>query len=180
MKKKPLVPLLAGALSIVFAASCAGPAAGGDGRKDADTPAGKADATPVQAADAAPNQTPTPVVASGTSSPAGTARAGAASPTPAPNRSGASGTAAAKIPEPVVGSGGNDLFLFTRVRAAFEGATELRGSGVVLNISNGVVLLTGTVADEAQKARAAEVARGVEGVTGVKNELRVAKGGAAR
>jgi hyperosmotically inducible periplasmic protein len=173
MNKHALAPFLFGALLIASAAGCAGPVAGGEGSRDsADTTAGKT-------AGAEPSPTPAPAG----DTPAGTAnQPGAAVNQPAATaaKSGAAAAPQAKMPEPQVGSGGNDLFLFTRVRAAVAGAGELQGSGIVLNVSDGVVVLSGTVPDEALKAKAAEVVRGVEGVKGVRNELRVAKGGAAR
>lgn len=97
-----------------------------------------------------------------------------------PPKKGVSGAQTAKMPEPQIGSGGQDLFLFTKVRGAIETDAELKGSGIILDARNGVVVLSGAVADEARRARAEQLARGVEGVKSVKNELRISKSGAPR
>lgn len=97
-----------------------------------------------------------------------------------PPKKSVSGAQVTKMPEPQIGSGGNDLFLFTKVRGAIETDAELKGSGIILNASDGVVVLSGAVADEARKSRAEQLARGVEGVKGVRNELRISKSAAPR
>lgn len=97
-----------------------------------------------------------------------------------PPKKTANGAQTAKMPEPQIGSGGQDLFLFTKVRGAIEADADLKGSGIILNASDGVVVLSGAVADEARKTRAEQLARGVEGVKGVRNELRVSKSAAPR
>jgi|GEM_PF-6941771 len=178
MNKNATAPFLFGALLIASAAGCAGPATGGESvRASADAPAAKT-------AGAAPSPAQPPAVAGDT--PAAVAAGQSAAPVnpqadaSAQARPGPGPAPRARTPEPEVGTGGNDLFLFTRVRAAVAGAAELQGADVTLNVSDGVVILSGTVPDEARKAKAAELARGVEGVRGVRNELRVARGGAAR
>jgi hyperosmotically inducible protein len=175
MNKHALAPFLCGALLIASTAGCAGPSAEGEGVKT----------SAVTTKDAAPS--PTPALAS-TGDPASEAKPASQPATvvnqPAGTTAPAGATSArtpqARMPEPKVGSGGNDLFLFTRVRAAVAGDGELQGSGINLNVNDGVVILSGTVPDEARKAKAAEVVRGVEGVKGVRNELRVGKGSATR
>ena len=61
------------------------------------------------------------------------------------------------------------------MKTRFELATadDLRDSTINVDVDNGVVTLTGTVASAAQKTRAQTVARGVEGVTNVRNNLTV-------
>ncbi len=76
-----------------------------------------------------------------------------------------------------IGSGANDLWLWTKARAALAAADDLRDSTVNVDVDNAVVTLTGTVANQAQKAKAERVAKGVEGVKSVKNNLTVSAGG---
>ena len=73
-----------------------------------------------------------------------------------------------------VGTGLNDGWLWTKTRFDLAAADDLRDSTINVDVSNSVVTLTGTVASAAQKAKAEAVAKGVEGVTGVKNMLTVA------
>jgi hypothetical protein len=76
-----------------------------------------------------------------------------------------------------IGQGADDLWLWTKVRAQMAAADDLRDSTVNVDVDNNVVTLTGTVASDAQKAKAAEVARGVEGVRNVTNNLTVSASG---
>lgn len=85
---------------------------------------------------------------------------------------------AAKIPQPQIGSGGNDFFLFTQTRAALNADEELKKSALTVAVHNGVVTLSGTVQSDGLKQQAARLAQGVQGIKSVKNELRVAAGGA--
>ncbi|MDT7808845.1 MAG: hypothetical protein QOJ70_2658 [Acidobacteriota bacterium] len=86
---------------------------------------------------------------------------------------GASNTAPTKVPTPQIGSGGNDFFLFTKVHAAFNNDPELKTANVVIDVKDGVVTLSGTVANAALKSKAEELARGT-GTKSIKNQLRVA------
>lgn len=76
-----------------------------------------------------------------------------------------------------VGPGASDLWIWTKARAALAAADDLRDSTVSVDVDNSVVTLTGTVASNEQKARAAQVAK-VEGATRVVNNLTVSAGGA--
>ena len=76
-----------------------------------------------------------------------------------------------------VGTGANDLWLWTKTRAALATADDLRDSTVDVDVENDRVTLSGTVANAAQKTRAEQVARGIEGVKSVKNQLRVSARG---
>ena len=76
-----------------------------------------------------------------------------------------------------IGSGINDRWLWTKVRAQLLGADDLRESTINVDVSNDVVTLTGTVANGAQKIRAADIAKKTEGVKSVKNDLTVSAGG---
>ena len=77
-----------------------------------------------------------------------------------------------------VGSGLNDGWLWVKTRFELAGADDLRDSTINVDVDNDVVTLTGTVASAAQKTRAEAVAKGVEGVKSVRNQLRVSTGNA--
>jgi osmotically-inducible protein OsmY len=85
---------------------------------------------------------------------------------------GASSGTQAKMPTPQVGSGGNDLFLFTQARAAVNADPELKAANVILEVKDGVVTLSGTVASTAQKSKAEQLVREA-GTKVVRNQLRV-------
>lgn len=70
-----------------------------------------------------------------------------------------------------IGTGANDGWLWTKTRALLTTADDLRDSTINVDVDNEVVTLTGTVANAAQKTKAGEVAKGVEGVKSVKNNL---------
>jgi hyperosmotically inducible protein len=70
-----------------------------------------------------------------------------------------------------IGTGANDGWLWTKTRALLAAADDLRDSTIDVDVDNEVVTLSGTVATPAQKNRAAQVARGVEGVKNVRNNL---------
>ena len=77
-----------------------------------------------------------------------------------------------------VGTGANDLWLWVKTRFDLAAADDLRDSTINVDVDNDVVTLTGTVASAAQKSRAEAVAKAVEGVKGVRNQLRVGTGNA--
>jgi hypothetical protein len=77
-----------------------------------------------------------------------------------------------------VGSGLNDGWLWVKARFDLAAADDLRDSTINVDVDNAVVTLTGTVASAAQKARAEAVAKSVEGVKSVKNQLKVGTGNA--
>ncbi|HEU4478544.1 MAG TPA: BON domain-containing protein [Pyrinomonadaceae bacterium] len=70
-----------------------------------------------------------------------------------------------------IGTGANDGWLWTKTRAVLATTDDLRDSTINIDVDNAVVLLSGTVATQAQKTKAAQVAKGVEGVKRVDNEL---------
>jgi osmotically-inducible protein OsmY len=76
-----------------------------------------------------------------------------------------------------VGSGLEDGWLWTKTRAALATTDDLRDSTINVDVQNSVVALRGTVASAAQKAKAETVAKGIEGVKSVRNELKVAPAG---
>lgn len=77
-----------------------------------------------------------------------------------------------------IGSGANDGWLWVKTRFELATADDLRDSTINVDVDNGVVTLTGTVANAAQRARAEAVAKGVEDVRSVRNQLRVGTGNA--
>ena len=145
----------------------AGSASGGSGNTVNNTqPAGVvANATP------ATNTTQAPPPSAGNNAPA------AAVTTPTGTGGAVEKSKTADVPRPQIGSGGNDLFLFTQARAALGSDAELKGANPVVEVKDGVLTLSGTVATPAQKSRAEQVARGIGGVKAVKNQLRVSAGG---
>lgn len=76
-----------------------------------------------------------------------------------------------------IGTGANDMWLWTKTRYELAAADDLRDSTINVDVDNGVVTLSGTVASAAQKTRAETLAKGVEGVTSVKNDLKVSADG---
>ena len=77
-----------------------------------------------------------------------------------------------------VGTGANDLWLWVKTRFDLAAADDLRDSTINVDVDKDVVTLSGTVANAAQKARAETVAKAVEGVKGVRNQLKVGTGNA--
>jgi hyperosmotically inducible protein len=77
-----------------------------------------------------------------------------------------------------IGQGADDLWLWTKTRAALLGEDNLRDSTINVDVDNNIVTLKGTVASADQKARAEAVAKGIEGVKSVKNTLVVSASGA--
>ena len=70
-----------------------------------------------------------------------------------------------------IGTGANDGWLWTKTRAVLATTDDLRDSTINIDVDNAVATLSGTVATQAQKTKAAQVAKGVEGVKSVKNNL---------
>ena len=64
-----------------------------------------------------------------------------------------------------------DAWILTKVKAQFVGEDALENSNINVDVRSNVVFLKGTVASQAGKARAAEIARATEGVTRVENNL---------
>ena len=78
-----------------------------------------------------------------------------------------------RMPTPQVGTGGSDFFLFTQARAALRADDELTAANIVIDVKAGHLTLSGTVANGNQKSKAEELARAVDGVKEVKNQLRI-------
>ena len=75
-----------------------------------------------------------------------------------------------------VGTGASDGWLWVKTRFDLAAADDLRDSTINVDVDNGVVTLSGTVASAAQKTKAEQVAKTVEGVKSVKNMLKVSTG----
>ena len=73
-----------------------------------------------------------------------------------------------------IGQGANDSWLWFKTRAALMAEDNLRDSTINVDVVNDVVTLRGTVETAAQRLAAEKVAKGIEGVKNVKNELKVA------
>lgn len=76
----------------------------------------------------------------------------------------------AKEPTPQIGSGGDDMSLFTQARGALSSDKELLNA-VIIEIKEGNVTLSGKVSTQVQKAKAAELVKSVKGIKSVKNNL---------
>ena len=72
-----------------------------------------------------------------------------------------------------VGTGANDTWLWIKTRFDLAAADDLRDSTINVDVDNDVVTLSGTVASAAQKTKAEAVAKSVEGVKSVRNQLKV-------
>jgi len=72
-----------------------------------------------------------------------------------------------------IGTGAEDLWLWTKVRAALAEVDDLRDSTVNVDVDNATVTLKGTVATQDQVKKADAAAKGVEGVKSVSNQLKV-------
>ncbi len=73
-----------------------------------------------------------------------------------------------------IGSGANDSWLWFKTRASLLTTNDLRESTINVDVVNDVVTLKGTVETAAQKTKAEQVAKDIDGVKSVKNELKVA------
>lgn len=76
-----------------------------------------------------------------------------------------------------IGAGAEDGWLWTKTRASLAATDDLRDSTINVDVENSVVTLSGTVANQAQKTKAEQVAKGVNGVKSVKNNLTVSATG---
>jgi len=72
-----------------------------------------------------------------------------------------------------IGTGLNDAWLWTKARFDLAAADDLRDSTINVDVDNDIVTLSGTVASAAQKTRAEAVAKAVDGVKSVRNQLKV-------
>ena len=67
----------------------------------------------------------------------------------------------------------DDTVITTKVKARILEEPGLKSAEINVETFKGVVQLSGFVSSQASMSRAAELARGVKGVTSVKNDMRV-------
>jgi osmotically-inducible protein OsmY len=67
----------------------------------------------------------------------------------------------------------SDAGITTAVQARYYSDPAVRGRDIDVTTSSGIVTLRGTVADDQSRLQAENIARNVDGVAGVQNELRV-------
>jgi hypothetical protein len=174
MNRNGLAYILILAAALNFS-GCGGAAesAGGDNKAASAPPTANAATNPTPATAAVNANTVAASAEAGAAAPTSPGDAARqAAPTASPSR-GAGGAPTAKAPAPQIGSGGNDFFLFTQARAAINNDPELKTANLVVEVKEGVVTLSGTVANAALKSKAEQLARGA-GSKSVRNQLRVA------
>lgn len=67
----------------------------------------------------------------------------------------------------------DDTAITTKVKSAIFNEPTLKSAEINVETYKGAVQLSGFVSSQANVTRAAEVARGIEGVTSVKNDMRL-------
>ncbi|MGI8467574.1 MAG: BON domain-containing protein [Pyrinomonadaceae bacterium] len=72
-----------------------------------------------------------------------------------------------------IGQGANDMWLWTKTRAELLATSDLRESTINVDVNDDVVTLRGTVANAEQKTKAYDVAKSIEGVKSVTNDLQI-------
>jgi hyperosmotically inducible protein len=77
-----------------------------------------------------------------------------------------------------IGTGTSDTWLWVKTKYDLAAADDLRDSTINVDVENGVVTLSGDVANNDQVKKADSIAKSVEGVKSVKNMLKVAANGA--
>jgi hyperosmotically inducible protein len=87
--------------------------------------------------------------------------------------------AEAKNAGATIGQGVEDGWIHLKVRAALAAVDDLRDSTINVDVDNNVVTLRGSVANAAQKTKAADEAKKVEGVKSVTNRLEIKADGSS-
>ena len=72
-----------------------------------------------------------------------------------------------------IGTGANDMWIWVKTREQLATADDLRDSTINVDVENGVITLTGTVATNDQMKKADTIAKGIDGQKGVQNKLKV-------
>lgn len=85
--------------------------------------------------------------------------------------------AEAKDAGSTIGQGAEDGWLWTKTRSALLTTDDLRESTINVDVNNNVVTLKGNVANAAQKTKAVQVAKAIDGVKSVKDELKISASG---
>jgi hyperosmotically inducible protein len=116
-----------------------------------------------------------PATTAGTTSPS--TASGTTPPATTSSSSPSSNSGAAGKPSTTVGQKVDDTAITSKVKTALMADDEIKGMNINVDTKGGEVKLTGNVQSDAQAKKAMEIARGVDGVTGVQNNLQVKKGG---
>jgi hyperosmotically inducible protein len=157
MRSKTFLTILGGAALCLAAAACG---------SDANTNTNTANAN--RAANA--NATATPMA---TATPAGSAYNRNYNSKEDYGKDAANYRAEAKNKGESVGESIEDGWIHIKVRAALAAADDLRDSTINVDVDKNVVTLRGSVANAAQKTKAADVAKKIDGVKSVTNNLQV-------
>lgn len=72
-----------------------------------------------------------------------------------------------------IGQGVDDSWIWAKTRAALATAGDLRDSTINFDVENSVITLKGTVSSKAQKEKAAEIAKNIDGVKQVRDLLKI-------
>lgn len=72
-----------------------------------------------------------------------------------------------------IGTGANDGWIWFKTKTALATTDDLRDSTINVDVENERITLRGTVASAAEKSRAEEVAKSIDGQKGVTNRLTV-------
>jgi hyperosmotically inducible protein len=75
-----------------------------------------------------------------------------------------------------IGAGASDTWLWVKAKYDLAAADDLRDSTINVDVDNGVITLTGTVASQDQVKKADQIAKAVDGVKSVKNMLKASAG----
>lgn len=67
----------------------------------------------------------------------------------------------------------DDSWITTKVKSELATNGDTKAHNISVNTNQGMVTLTGTAESTHESQKAAEIARGVKGVTGVENDIRV-------
>ena len=67
----------------------------------------------------------------------------------------------------------SDTWIGTKTKIALLTADDVSGSTIDVDVKNGMITLSGKVHSDAEKAKAEQVAKGIDGNSGVKNMLQV-------
>ncbi|MBO1110882.1 BON domain-containing protein [Bordetella petrii] len=78
-----------------------------------------------------------------------------------------------EAPKQSMGEYASDAVITTKVKAAFVADETLSALDIAVETTSGTVTLTGSVGTEAEVEQAARVARDVEGVKQVQNDIKV-------
>ncbi len=67
----------------------------------------------------------------------------------------------------------DDSWITTKVKSEMIASNAVKAHNINVDTTKGVVTLTGTAETWQESNKAAEIARGIKGVTGVENDIRV-------